>query len=192
MKGIAFLITLKLVVYVPLAKNVQGYVITNSNDTIKVTMKIASGAFSNDEPLKTDQRVKSVDSVGDIITTYDSSSIKEYGYTNHNEETKYRLKPIQDGGRYFLHVVVDGPKAALYSYVHFYGTASQGIEYFTFEKNDTAYLFLKSFDKLETLKKKIADFYSEFPAAQELAMKKFQNRWQIQKDVAAVVNSVNK
>src|SRR5580700_8779245 len=128
------------------ARKIKGYVITLENDTLTLLIKvpgIITPSFSG--------KVKEVDTVDSLgkSKSYDSSTIREFGYTKNSAEyIIYKLRPIQNGVSYFLEEIIGGPRANLYQYEF---ALNQSVEqFYTFEKLTGEFLFLKNYDKLET------------------------------------------
>ena len=190
MKNYIFLSALLFIISAGYDKNVEGYIVLPSNDTLHVHLKIASGLFGGYDMNK---KIKVADSSGAIVT-YTPADLAAYGYTENEKEYLYRSKPIKDSTLYFLKVVATGPKASLYAYYVTvgYGNSSSTKELYTFERPDGAWLFLKNYDMLTTLRDKIKAFYGDTPALQEFIDKKFNRRGKIQDDILAILEELNK
>ena len=164
------------------SRKVEGYIVTLNNDTVQVTIKV----FLYDHTT-----VKIVDSLGKT-QVFTPSEIKGYGYTLKLTDYVFRSKPIKDGSLGFLQVVATGSKTSLYKYAAYAGAHSYSDEeFYTFEKPGGSYLFLRNFDRLNTLNEAIKSFYSDCSEVQRIIDNKFQERRKIQKDIKDLVNVVN-
>ena len=75
---------------------------------------------------------------------------------------------------YFLQEIIGGSKTRLYEYDI---TFNQSVEqFYTFENASGEFLFLKNYDRLETLRDKLSAFYSQYPEAMQLIATKFNGR----------------
>ncbi len=187
MKKVFCFLTFTVLWTIVFGKNFDGYVITRNNDTMKLMIKAPTSRNS-----KAFRKIETLDSIGNV-TVYDSSTIIEYGYVEKSMLVKYRLKPLKNGQVYFLKVIADGKLAAVY-YDPVVGYAAYGspeIDY-TFEKNDSVYLFLKNYDKLSTFINKLTSFYKEFPGTSQLIENKFSSRREIEDDIKEIINTINK
>jgi hypothetical protein len=177
---------LLLILSAAYAKKFPGYVITLKNDTITLLIKVP-GIITPSFGGKVDD-VGTVDSLG-TSKTYDSTTIKEFGYTRDSAEHIFKFRPTQNGRTYFLEEIIGGPKANMYQYEWVY---KQSVEqFYTFEKSTGEFLFLKNYDKLETLRNKLSAFYGDTPEITEFISKRFTGRGRIQKDISEILNKVN-
>jgi hypothetical protein len=190
MKRILLLVVSVFTLTIAFARTVPGYIILLNNDTLKLQIKVPGGFFANSNFEKL-QQIETTDSSA-VVKVYDSTNMKEYGYAEKEAIVKYRLKPRQKGGMYFLKVISEGPVTTLYEYDITAGNYGQ--EFYTFEKKDSSYLFLKNEDKLETFREKLSAFYrvNQNPSINSFIMEKFSSRWKIQQDILATVEAVNK
>ena len=85
------------------AKKFPGYVITLNNDTITLLIKVP-GIIAPSFGAKVED-VGTVDSLG-ISKTYDSTTIKEFGYMRDSAEHIFKFRPIQNGKLYFLEEII--------------------------------------------------------------------------------------
>jgi hypothetical protein len=162
---------------------IDGYIVTLNNDTVQVQIKGFHESYTH---------IKIVDSTGttQVLTP---KEIKAYGYTFKLQDYVFRAKPIKDGSLYFLEMVTTGDKTSLYEYsLTVVRPQVSSVEvFYTFEKADGSYLFLKNFDALDTLNSAIKSFYSDNQEVQRLVDNKFQARRKIQKDIKDLVDAVN-
>jgi hypothetical protein len=187
MKRLIISAALLLILSAGYAKKIRGYVITLKNDTITLLIKVPGIiSFSFNGKVK---EVDTVDSLGKSAS-YDSSTIKEFGYMKDSAEyIIYKLRPIQNGVSYFLEEIIGGPRAYLYQYEF---AMNQSVEeFYTFEKFSGEFLFLKNYDKLETLREKLSAFYGDTPEITEFISKRFMVRGRIQRDISEILNKVN-
>lgn len=161
---------------------IQGYIVTLTNDTVQVQIKGASQNY---------RHVKIVDSAG-VTQMLTPKDIKAYGYTFKSKDYVFRAKPIKDGTLYFLETVATGDKASVYEYtVTLPGLASSTEVFYTFERPDGSYLFLKNFNPLDKLSSEIKSFYSDNREVQRLVDNKFQARRKIEKDIKDLIDAAN-
>lgn len=194
MRKILFLPVLMFAFIKAYSNNVNGYIVTLSNDTVSVQIKISGGSFIGIGHYNVYKKVQILDSTGGvkILTPND---IKAYGYVYKSKEYIYRKKPVKDGSAYFLEPIAVGTNTSLYQYEE---TVPQGQnmwttrDFYTFEKPNGTYLFLNSFDDLEKLKEELKKFYSEYSDVQKLVDEKFNARRHIQKDIREIIETINK
>jgi hypothetical protein len=168
------------------ARKFRGYVITLKNDTLNLLIKVPG--FINPGFSGKVEEVNTVDSLGND-KTYDYDAIKEFGYTKDSAEYIYKFKPTQNGMLYFLLEIIGGPKANCY---HYELTDTHSVEeFFTFEKPTGEFLFLKNYDKLETLCNKLSLFYGDTPEIVAFISTKFKGRGRIQRDISEILSKVN-
>jgi hypothetical protein len=182
------LITVALLFFVStgFAKKFKGYVITLRNDTISLFIKVP-GLLSYGFGGKIEE-VDTIDSLG-ISVTYDYDKIKEFGYVKDSVEYIYRFKPTKNGMLYFLQEIIGGSKTRLYDYVL---ADNKSVEqFFTFENSAGEFLFLKNYDRLETLRDSLSAFYSHYPEVVRLIATKFNGRAKIQRDISEIMKAVN-
>ncbi len=178
--------TLLLIFSAGYAKKFPGYVITLNNDTITLLIKVP-GIITPSFGAKVED-VGTVDSLG-TSKTYDSTAIKEFGYTRDSAVHIFKFRPIQNGRTYFLEEIIGGPRANIYQYEFAFNQSVE--QFYTFEKPSGEFLFLKNYDKLETLREKLSAFYGDTPEIKEFIAKRFQGRGHIQKDISEILNKVN-
>jgi len=163
--------------------------ITPASDSVFMTFNISFGYFAGSNDYGKWQTVESTDGSGHT-QTYDSSLMKEYGYTYKEKLYKFRLKPTQKKGIIFLKVLQEGKRATLYEYSQSgYKTVD---DFYSFEKPDGSLLFLKSVDRLQTFRDRLAAFYGDTPAFIDFIKNKFARRGRIRDDVKTMMDFLNK
>lgn len=174
------------------SNNVDGYIVTLNSDTVQAQIKLSGGFFFGIGSYDMYKQVQVLDSVG-TVKVLTPKEIKAYGYTYKSRDYVYRVKQIEDGSYYFLEPVITGNRTSLYRYTVIRGGGKYATmeEYYTFEKSGGSYLFLKSFDGLDTFKAALKGFYSDNSEVQQLIEKKFSARRKIQKDIQDIVVAVN-
>ena len=127
-------------------KTASGYYITQVNDTIKTEFKIRKGVFgqiTNDFT----KSIQVIDSANKTVE-FTPNDIKEYGFTNEGINYLFMSKPTKNGTNKFLAPVFIGSKSSLYQYGIFTqgsgGAFSSSQVFYTFEKADGTFLFLKN------------------------------------------------
>jgi hypothetical protein len=192
MRPAIILASLLLIATVTQAKKLPGYVVFPNNDTLfgKIKVSFNSNIFS--KPYNIYDEITITDST-DRDSTYNPGQVTAFGFTDKSGQHIFRSKLNRDSTMKFQQVVVFGPRASLY----YYEPVSQGSYgsppmYFTFEKPDGSILFLKNYDKLETLQNKIKAFYGEANGLGEFIDTKFNSRGRMLDDIQAVVLEVNK
>jgi hypothetical protein len=191
MKSLTILATLLLVAGVAQAKKQPGYVVFPNNDTLRGEIKI-SGTVIFGQGYNPYDAVAITDSTG-RDSTYQPGDVIAFGFTDKQGEHLFRAKMHRDSTIKFQQVIVLGPKASLY----FYEPTSGGgygspPVYFTFERADGSILFLKNYDKLETLANKIKAFYGDGGGLGQFIDARFNSRWKMMEDIRAVVLEANK
>jgi len=192
MRQFYFLLTLSFVFIKGYSNNANGYIVTLNNDTVYVQIKLSGGFFFGIGRYDMYKQVEVVDSSG-AINVLTPNDIKAYGYTYKSKDYVYRVKPVKDGSDYFLEPMSIGLKTNLYRYIVTRGGGQSTTfqDYYTFEKSDGTYLYLTSYDALETFKTNLKRFYSDNLEVQQLIDKKFSARKKIQKDLQDIVTAVN-
>jgi hypothetical protein len=191
MKSLTILSALLLVVGVAQAKKQPGYVVFPNNDTLRGEIKISGTSFFG-QGYNPYDAVAITDSTG-RDSTYQPGEVIAFGFTDKSGEHLFRAKMHRDSSMKFQQVIVLGPKASLYFYEpNSAGGYGSPPVYFTFERGDGAILFLKNYDKLETLANKIKAFYGEADGLGQFIDARFNSRWKMMEDIRAVVLEANK
>ncbi|NII27720.1 hypothetical protein HB364_21740 [Pseudoflavitalea sp. X16] len=175
-------------------RTVEGYYITQENDSVTVQMKVPAFLLGGINFKKLRKGVEAMDSLNGAkpITPVD---VKRIGFVHKNDQYQLVSKPEKGGSLAFLQPVIVGPKASLYQYDQ---EVSSGMnhtttqEFYTFERQDGTHLFLTNFASLSTFKEKLGAFYGSSPEVQQLINSSFEARRHIQRDIRKVVEAVNK
>ena len=167
-------------------KNVDGYIVSLTGDTMAVKIKLPGLMGSN-----INKQVQLIDSAGQTQTVM-PAEVKGFGYTNKEKQFVYYSKPIKNGTIYFLEPVVVGPKASLFQFVVTGGQYGSDQEFYTFENAAGERMFMTNYAALEVFQSKLKNFYKDHPAINALIDAKFYRRGRIQEDIKSVLEAVNK
>ncbi len=187
MRHILFLALLILTTTVAMAKKVEGFIVFHNNDSAHVVLKLGDRRF--DEVMAIDAQGKE--------KTYHPADIACYGYSDKQGLHVYRAKMLSTLGLKFQEVVVEGPKASLYTYTYpplEVGETTTRIG-LTFQKKDTSYLFLTNFDRTAVMRDRLEEFYGDSVNVRMFIHKQFENKigtLTVMQDVKAVVVEANK
>ncbi len=192
-----YLIALHIFIFVIVTtfaqSTVSGYYITQNNDTIKADIRIRKGLFgqANNDFTK---KVQVIDS-NNTALDFTPNDIKGYGFTNEDLNYTFVSKPIKDGTNKFLSPVFVGPKSSLYQYgIYIDGTGgafSSNQVFYTFEKADSTYLFLRNILN-KKFKSELKDFYKDNLEVQQLIDTKLQYWLELNNDLNLIFNTYNK
>jgi hypothetical protein len=170
-----------------------GYYITQKNDTVVAQIKLRKGIFGQSLHIS----LKEVEVVDSLYkeTTFKPEDIKGYGFLQKGVYVRLVSKPIKDGSYKFLYPVVTGPKTSLYQYsesIAGSGTNfAQSKVFYTFEKADGTYLFLRNMLN-KKFKSELKAFYSGNTAVQELIDTKLKYWLDMQADLVEIMKAANK
>jgi hypothetical protein len=183
------------------AQNVSGYIVTLTNDTIPVQVKIKRG-FMGAGGSNLNKKVEIIDSSNEVKVLM-PTDIKAYGFSNKSGEHIYVSKPVENNLYYFLEPVIKGRYTSLYQYTSTGSIAtsnpvSGGMtsiksvqEFYTFEKSDGTYLFMTSYESLDNFRRKLGEFYKNKFEVLKLIDRQFESRRKIPDDVQLVVKLAN-
>ncbi|WGK64842.1 hypothetical protein [Croceiramulus getboli] len=169
-----------------------GYYISANNDTITAQIKLKKGLFGQVQNKFTEElQVVAEDG---MVTTFHPEDIKAYSVQLENERYSMFSKPTAKEGQKFLSPVYIGPKSSLYQYGYFTsgsGTVMSNSQvFYTFEKADGSFLFLKNIMN-KKLKSELKTFYAENTAAQEFIDGHFRYWLELPTDLRALMMVVN-
>lgn len=173
---------------------VEGYYITQENDSVTVQMKVPALLLGGINFKKLRKGVEAIDSLNSAKPIM-PADVKRIGFVYKNDQYHLVSKPVKDGSLAFLQPVIVGPKASLYQYDQ---EVSSGMnqtstqEFYTFERQDGTHLFLTNFASLATFKEKLGAFYGSSLEVQLLINSSFEARRHIQRDIRKVVEAVNR
>lgn len=174
-------------------KTASGYYIAKTNDTIKTEIKIHKGVFGQ----ITNDFTKSVQVTDSSNKTleFTPDDIKEYGFTNEGINYLFISKPTKNGSNKFLTPVFIGSKSSLYQYGIFTqgsgGAFSSSQVFYTFEKADGTFLFLKNMMN-KKLKSELKEFYKDNIEVQQLIDTKFNYWLELNDDLILTLYTYNK
>lgn len=171
-----------------------GYYITLQGDTVTARVKLQkslSGQIMNNFF----EKVEIIDTAKNNSQTFMPENIKGYGFSYNGVRYLFVAKPIKNGSKKFLTPVVVGTKSSLYQYSATvsgsgYALASASV-YYTFEKFDGNYLFLKNILN-KKFKTQLLAFYSEDSNVQQLINFRLQYWLEMQKDLVEIVKAYNR
>lgn len=192
MKQFTLLSALVLLIATSYARKIPGYIVFPNHDTLHTLLRVpVDGIFGSDH-YNIYKKIIATDSAGHD-STYTASDIISFGFIDKSGEHFFRVKPLKDSSLNFQQVIVAGPRASLYYYdPPDMGGYGAGETYFTFEKADGTYLFLKNYDKLSTLSDKLKAFYGDTEALRQFIDTKFMARGDMRDDIRTIVLAVNK
>jgi hypothetical protein len=191
MKQLTLLAALLFAVFAANAKKFPGYVVFPNNDTLHGTLKIGTGLIGHSYDINA-EKITFIDSSGKD-TVYHPGEILAFGFTDNSQDHIIRSKPHRDSTMHFHIAMVIGARASLYWYVPNQGGGyGSPLVYYRFERGDGAVLFLKNYDKLETLQNKLKEFYGDSGGLGAFIDGRFTSRWKITDDIQAVVVEANK
>ncbi len=190
--------TLILVVFLSIGNlfsqtTVSGYYIDKNTDTINAQIKMENGLFGQLNNAFT-KEIIILNNNGDskIFIPVD---IKGYGFTLNGIKYRFLSKPTRNGSNKFLTPVIVGPKTSLYQYgINYKGSGSplgSNQVFYTLEKSDGTYLFLKAILN-KKFKKDLKDFYKENIEAQNAIDSKFKYWLELEHDLNHILRIVNK
>jgi len=174
-------------------KTVSGYYIAKNNDTIKTEIKIRKGVFGQ----ITNDFTKSIQVTDGSNKTleFTPNDIKEYGFTNEGINYLFISKPTKNGSNKFLTPVFIGSKSSLYQYGIFTqgsgGAFSSSQVFYTFEKADGTFLFLKNMMN-KKLKSELKEFYKDNIEVQQLIDTRFNYWLELNDDLILTLYTYNK
>ena len=174
-------------------KTVSGYYITKNNDTIETEIKIRKGVFGQ----ITNDFTKSLQVIDSSNKTleFTPDDIKGYGFTNEGINYLFISKPTKNGSNKFLAPVFIGSKSSLYQYGIFTqgsgGAFSSSQVFYTFEKADNTYLFLRNILN-KKFKSELKEFYKDNFEVQQLIDSKFNYWLELNDDLLLTLNTYNK
>lgn len=175
------------------AKKFPGYIVFHHTDTLhgQLRIGISDGFFGGSYNIY--NAISITDSSG-RDSTYYPGDVTGFGFIDKSGEHIFRAKMHRDSTMKFQQVIVAGGRASLYYYEPSGGGGGYGspLVYFTFERADGALLFLKNYDKLETLQQKIKAFYGSDGGLGQFIDERFNGRGKIQSDIRAIVLEVNR
>lgn len=167
-----------------------GYYITQKNDTVKAQIKVKKGMLgqiSNDF----NEEVEVIDSVKGVIK-FLPEDIKGYGFSSNRYKYVFVSKPVKSGAKKFLSPLYIGAKSSLYLYgIQSTGGAIPSKQvFYTFEKSDNVYLFLRNIlnDKFRS---QLREFYKDIPVAQQFIDTNFRYWLNLDKDLIELLQKVN-
>ena len=192
MKRFAVMAILFLVMGSTQAKKLPGYVVFPNNDTLHGQLRIAATGGFLSTPYNIYDEITITDSTG-RDSTYYPSELTGFAFIDKSGEHVFRVKLHRDSTMKFQQVIVAGGRASLYYFepVNSGGYGSP-LVYFTFERMDGTLLFLKNYDKLETLQEKIKAFYGDAGGLGQFIDERFNARGKIQPDIKAIVIEANR
>ncbi|MEE1944529.1 hypothetical protein VRU48_05375 [Pedobacter sp. KR3-3] len=188
-----FLMAFALLLSIGYAKaqsSLPGYYITPNNDTVKAQIKVKKGMFGQ-KTNDFNEEVEVADEAKGIIK-FLPADIHGYGFFADGKKYVFVSKPIKDGTKKFLSPVYIGPQSSLYLYgIQTTGsTFSSKQVFYTFEKPDNAYLFLRN-----TLNNKfrsdLKEFYKDNTAALQVIDARFKYWLDLDKDLLALMIKAN-
>ncbi|WEK34544.1 MAG: hypothetical protein P0Y53_18820 [Candidatus Pseudobacter hemicellulosilyticus] len=171
------------------AKDMEGYLVTKDNDTVRIHISRAqlrqfmlSGVSIQvrDQP--------------DRIAVYTVKDINGCGYLEQGRWVHYRVKPVAKGGQYFLELLAEGPNVSVYQYMQniaMYGGSSVLQEFYTIEKSNGKILYLTNYNPLPDFDKGLKEFFKEYAGIDELIAPLFVRRGKVQEDMQQVMDFVN-
>lgn len=169
----------------------SGYYINKNSDTITVEIKIKKGVFGQ-ATNNFRNEIEVIDSInGSKVFTPDD--IKGYGFLYKGIKYTFVSKPVKNGSYDFLVPVLLGSKTSLYQHGIYTSTGAfaNNQVFYTFEKADGTYLFLKNILN-KKFKSQLKIFYKDNAEAQHLIDTKLRYWLDLQKDLKEIVQVVNK
>ncbi|WP_199141232.1 hypothetical protein [Pedobacter sp. ASV12] len=167
-----------------------GYYITQNNDTVKAQIKVKKGFFGQ----KTNDFNEEVEVVDDAKGTikFLPADIHGYGFFADGKQYAFVSKPIKDGTKKFLSPIYTGPQSSLYMYgiQTAGGTFSTKQVFYTFEKPDQAFLFLKNMLN-NKFRADLKEFYKDNAAALQVIDARFKYWLDLDKDLMALLIKAN-
>ncbi|RAJ08343.1 hypothetical protein LX64_00991 [Chitinophaga skermanii] len=169
-----------------------GYIVTTSNDTLAVQIKMKRNVFGQVTNNYTDE-VEVVDSVKGTIK-YLPGDIHAYGIVREDHKLMFVSKPTTSGEQKFLYPMYVGPKSSLYAYGIFtsgggYAMPNKQV-FYTFEKAGGIFLCLKNIVN-KKFKAQVKAFYQDSPAVMEIIDSKLKYWLELDKDLLVILKKAN-
>ena len=171
----------------------QGYYIIQANDTIKTQIKLKRGIFNQLNNNFADE-FEILEDDG-TLKKFTPITSKGYGFSIDNTKYQFVSKPTKKGSAKFLTPLATGPKTSLYQYkiVTSGGVATTNSTqvFYTFEKSDGTYLFLKNMLN-KNFRAELKAFYEDNAKVQELIDTKLKYWLELKQDLIDILKAANK
>lgn len=176
------------------SSNVQGYYITNANDSIQATIKLPTQFFSKSILLSgLLSKVEMTDSVnGNKTWRPKDVTLKSFGFNYKGIDYRFYSPSCSKSFNRFLQAVVLGTNTNLYVYQTVDEQQRPLGAIYTLEKADGTCMFLNIAEpRLEMYRKKLKEFYNQKPELKQLIEKRFTSRVLVESDIREIVQAVN-
>lgn len=180
-----------LAYYANAQSSLQGYYISLGNDTIASQIRVKkgiAGQLTNDFT----EKVEVVDSLKGLIK-FLPEDIKGYGFSYNGHQYVFASKPVKDGSKKFLSPLYLGARSSLYVYgnqtIGAVSASSKQV-YYTFEKSDNTYLFLRNILN-NKFRSQLKEFYKDNAAVQQLIDTKLRYWLDLDKDLIEIMRKAN-
>ncbi len=176
------------------SSNVQGYYITNANDSIQATIKLPTQFFSKSILLSgLLSKVEMTDSLnGNKTWRPKDLTLRSFGFNYNGTDYRFYSPNCSKSFHRFLQAVVLGANTNLYVYQTVDEQERPLGAVYTFEKADGTCMFLNIAEpRLEMYRKKLKEFYNQHEELQQLINTKLTSRALIESDVLEIVRAAN-
>ncbi len=184
------LVLLLTIGYAKAQSSLPGYYITQNNDTVKAQIKVKKGMFGQ-KANDFNEEVEIADEAKGLIK-FLPADIHGYGFYADGKKYVFVSKPIKDGTIKFLSPIYTGPQSSLYMYgiQTTGGSFSSKQVFYTFEKPDNVYLFLKNILN-NKFRSELKEFYKDNVAALQVIDAGFKYWLDLDKDLLALLIKAN-
>jgi hypothetical protein len=170
----------------------KGYYITQKNDTITTQIRFPKGFFGQNNFTN---KIEVIDSLNGE-KQFEPIDIKGYGFTDKNGfKYNFLSKPTKNGSFKFLSPVYIGPKVSLYQYSVYTSGSGYSLDssqvFYTFEKNNTEYLFVVG-RATTHFKNKLKEFFQEDSKVQQAIDERINNWNEMKKDLIQILLIANR
>lgn len=191
MKPLLLTLILSLFAYHANAQSfAPGYYITQANDTVPAQIKLKKGVFGPSTNDLTDE-VEIIDSIKGS-RKYLPEDINGYGFSHKGRKYILTSKPVKNGQKKFLSPLYIGPKSSLYLHGTFTtgGTYASKQVFYTFEKSDNTYLFLKNILN-KNFRSQVKEFYKDSPEVMQIIDTKLKYWLELDQDLVEILKRAN-
>jgi hypothetical protein len=170
-------------------KIVNGYIISQHNDTLSRQLQVEADFFGQFNEIKLYHEVTTVDKDG-VLQVLTPADIKGFGFSYKDKQYSFISRPIDKERKLlFVEPIITGSKATLYLYKELSYMTNE--YHFTLEKQDGSFICLSDFSTLENFKEKLKSFFADDKDAIALIDLSFHSHARIEKDVSKIVQEVN-
>lgn len=184
------IVTVQIILSINAQSIINGYYITQNNDTVATKIKFPKGFFGQNNFTN---MIEVVDSIDDT-KRFTPDDIKGYGFSADGYKYFFLSKPVKGGSYKFLTPVFIGSKASLYQHGIYtsgsgYALSSQQLMY-TFEKPNNKYLFLVG-RTTKKFKNELKEFFKDDPNVLRLIDDRLKYWLEMKKDLLEIMQTAN-